>query len=131
LWWCANLVQGCSSATRVARSCQPSVLVCDGLNAPKSPMFQPRGQNMQTPDHLQQRLQALSQKLANAEKVLTDRQNWSDHHQRTLEQMKARHDFLEAEINDEVAELEAQGHHVSDLEHSLRQWLASVGLDLT
>ncbi|MCB1369230.1 MAG: 3-ketoacyl-ACP reductase [Rhodobacteraceae bacterium] len=44
----------------------------------------------------------------------------------TADELKDRYRILQARLEAEVADAEAHGHHVSDLEKSVRQWLDSV-----
>ncbi len=47
----------------------------------------------------------------------------------TADELKERYHILQERLRGEVAEVEAHGHHVSDLETSVRQWLDSIDED--
>ncbi|MBN8292136.1 3-ketoacyl-ACP reductase [Rhodobacter sp. NTK016B] len=77
-------------------------------------------------DTLHDRLQALGQKIHNAEEKLREQAHW--HHDSahlTAKELKERYARLQARLNGEFADAEAHGRHVSDLERSVQQWVES------
>lgn len=75
---------------------------------------------------LHHRLETLGHKIDRVEARLRE-----EAHQRhdtahlTAKELKARYVVLQARLNREAAEAEAHGHHVSNLERSVEQWLDS------
>ncbi len=82
-----------------------------------------------TKNALHARLDSLSEKISKARKQLRDQKAWSDGHRLTSGELEARYKFLKSELDGEIADLEAHGHHVSNLEASVQKWFDS--LDLT
>ncbi|MFC4670223.1 3-ketoacyl-ACP reductase [Seohaeicola nanhaiensis] len=74
---------------------------------------------------LHDRLEALGQKIAAAEAKLRDRAPHGAA-QLTAQELKTSYQRLQARLNREIADTEAQGHHVTDLERSVRQWIDSL-----
>jgi len=77
---------------------------------------------------LQKRLETLGQKIAAAQKHLHDQRAWSDGHKLTSGELDARYRFLKSELDEEITDLEVHGHHVADLEASVRKWFESLNL---
>lgn len=67
------------------------------------------------------RLQTLDRKLGTAEARLKNR-SLDISHANTARDLRRRLDALEAQVAAESITAEAQGHHVSDLEHAIRLW---------
>jgi len=78
---------------------------------------------------LHDRLNALSEKLDKAKKQLHDQRAWTDGHKLTSGELEAQYLFLKSELDGEVEDLEAHGHHVSGLEASVRKWFDSLSLE--
>ena len=76
---------------------------------------------------LRDRLQALGHQIDTAEARLREEAHWRDDAAHlTAKELKDRYARLQARVNSEVADEEAQGHHVSTLERAVRQWLDSI-----
>lgn len=84
---------------------------------------------MTMPD-LHSRLDLLSQELQNAETKLKRKGMLSVDHEVTAAELRARHKALSQKLQAEVTQTEARGHHVSDLERSLRTWLDSLEIEM-
>ena len=81
---------------------------------------------METED-LHGRLEALGHKIHAAEERLREEKPpHRDAAHRTAQELKERYAHLQARVNSEIADVEAQGHHVNDLERAVRQWLDSI-----
>jgi len=78
---------------------------------------------------LHARLDALSEKISKAQNQLHKLKAWSDGHRLTSGELEARYRFLKSELNGEINDLEAHGHHVSNLEASVREWFDSLDLE--
>ncbi|GAA4217597.1 hypothetical protein GGQ68_002210 [Sagittula marina] len=77
-------------------------------------------------DPLHDRLAALGRKIHAAEQKLRDHAHlYHDQAHLTSKELKERYARLQARLDDEAADDEAHGHHVTDLERSVRQWLDS------
>lgn len=83
---------------------------------------------MKTSD-LKARLDQLDQHIQTAEARLKQKGILSADHQVTAAALRARYKTLSAKVQADVAQAEAQGHHVRDLERSLRQWLDSLEIE--
>ena len=79
-------------------------------------------------DDLHARLDAVSDKIAKAQKDLEAHGRWSDGHRLTAGELDARHRYLKAELDEEIRDLEAHGERVSDLEVSVRKWIDGLFL---
>lgn len=84
---------------------------------------------MNTPD-LRARLDQLEQHIQTAESHLKQKGLFSADHQVTAAELRTRYKMLSAKVQADVADAEAQGHHVTDLEKSLRQWLDSLEMEI-
>ncbi len=75
-------------------------------------------------DHdLHQRLTALEARLAQAEARLKSRPEADPTHATTAQDLRRRYTTLSRQVAAQEITAEAQGHHVTDLEHGLRMWL--------
>ncbi len=74
-------------------------------------------------DQLQQHIQA-------AEQHLQKKNIFSADHQVKAAELRERYKVLERQVQAEVAENEAHGRHVTDLEQSVRQWLDSLEMEM-
>ena len=75
-------------------------------------------------DHdLQQRLKTLDASLAQAEARLKTRADSDPNHTATAKELRSRYTALTRQVAAQEITAEAQGHHVTDLEHGLRMWL--------
>lgn len=83
---------------------------------------------MTTPD-LRSRLDQLERHIQTAKARLKRKNIFSADHQVNAAELAERYDALSRKVRDEVADLEAHGHHVSDLERSVRQWLDSLEME--
>lgn len=79
---------------------------------------------------LKTRLAALDAHIDRAEARLKLKDLFSADHQATAAELKQRYRLLSERLQGEINEAEAHGHHVSDLEVSVRQWLDSLEIDL-
>ncbi len=84
---------------------------------------------MDTSD-LKSRLDKLDRHIQQVEERLRLKGIFSADHQIKVSELHQRYRLLSKRLDKEVAEQEAQGHHVSDLELSLRQWLDSLKIDM-
>ena len=71
---------------------------------------------------MHQRLLALDAHLAEAETRLTD-QSAVPSQSVTARELRRRYTTLSRQVAAEEITAEAQGHHVTDLEHAVRMWL--------
>ena len=71
---------------------------------------------------MHQRLLALDAHLADAETRLTDG-SADPTNTATAQDLRRRYATLSRQVAAEETTAEAQGHHVTDLEHALRMWL--------
>lgn len=75
------------------------------------------------------RLAALSGKLRKAEARLSAAGRTTADHQATNKELQERYRSLEAKVSRDDAAAESRGHHVSDLEHSVRLWFERLDRD--
>jgi len=85
--------------------------------------------SMNMPD-LKVRLDQLAEHLQRAEAHLKRGNIFSADHKLKALELQARYEALSRKVHAEITEAEAQGHHVSDLERSVREWLDSLELDM-
>ncbi|MEO6298166.1 MAG: 3-ketoacyl-ACP reductase [Paracoccaceae bacterium] len=71
---------------------------------------------------MHQRLLALDAHLGDAELRLAD-QSADPAHVATARELRRRYTALSHQVAKEEITAEAQGHHVTDLEHAVRMWL--------
>lgn len=79
---------------------------------------------------LKARLDALGYHIDLAQARLKKKDALSDGHARTADELRERYRLLSAKVREEVADAEAHGHHVSDLERSVREWLDGLEMDI-
>lgn len=84
---------------------------------------------MNKPD-LKSRLDALSERIDRAEARMKLKSALHDGHAQTMSTLRQRYAALSEKVNAETADAEAHGHHVSDLERSVRQWLDSLEMEI-
>lgn len=75
------------------------------------------------------RLSALEVKLNKAQHQLDVKGHLNAVHNTSIAEIRERYDILNNKITNEVKNAEAHGHHVTDLEQSLRLWLDGLDLD--
>ena len=83
-----------------------------------------------TKSELKSRLDELGQHIDRAEQRLKLKGLFSADHQIKVSELLERYEALSRKLEAEVVEEEAHGHHVSNLERSVRQWLDSLEIDL-
>ena len=83
-----------------------------------------------TSTDLQTRLDHLSKRIEAAEVDLKGTGTFSAGHQASTAELRTRYNALTKKVRVEVAEAEANGHHVTDLEQSVRQWLDSLEMEM-
>ena len=83
-----------------------------------------------TTNELHERLDALSNKISEVQKTLKAEASWNDGHRLTSGELDARYQFLKSQLNSELKDAEAHGHHVSNLEASVREWIDSLELKI-
>ncbi|WP_371228208.1 3-ketoacyl-ACP reductase [Roseovarius sp. 2305UL8-3] len=88
-----------------------------------------KDQDMSEAAKLHDRLDALAKQLAGAREKLSFKKNLKDGHHLSSGEMKARYAFLKSEIDGEISDLEAHGHHVNALEQDVMTWLKAVDID--
>lgn len=77
-------------------------------------------------DTLHDRLEALGNKIhAATEKLREDEHLYHDSMHLTAKELKERYKRLQARLNGDIADAEAHGQHVTNLERSVRQWIDS------
>lgn len=84
---------------------------------------------MSTTD-LQTRLSTLQDHIDKAEARLKLKGLFSADHHATSAELKQRHALLSGRLRDEITQAEQHGHHVSNLEASVRQWLDSLEIEI-
>ncbi|MCF8484646.1 MAG: 3-ketoacyl-ACP reductase [Rhodobacteraceae bacterium] len=77
---------------------------------------------------LHDRLDALGQKLTDAKAKLDFKNSLHDGHRLSNGELLARHAFLKAELDGDIADLQAHGKHISALEEDAMTWIKSVDL---
>lgn len=80
--------------------------------------------------NLKTKLSELERHVDEAEARLRLKGMFSADHQATAAELKQRYALLSHRVQDDVTEAERHGHHVGDLEASVRQWLDSLEIDL-
>ncbi|MHA3916786.1 3-ketoacyl-ACP reductase [Halovulum sp. GXIMD14793] len=78
---------------------------------------------MSTRSELSAEFDKLSAKLAKAETHLDEKKLWNFGDHLTAGQLKARHAFLQKQLDHDAHDAEVHGHHVSDLEKSVMAWV--------
>lgn len=79
---------------------------------------------------LNTRLEDLGRRIEKVQARLKLKGLLSADHQIKASELLERYKALSEKMNVEVAEKEAQGHHVSNLERSVRQWLDSLEIEM-
>lgn len=79
-------------------------------------------------DDLHRRLGILARRIDDARASLKARNRWHEGHDLTAGELEARYSFLQAQLGREISDLEAHGHRVSALEHSVREWIDGLEL---
>jgi uncharacterized coiled-coil protein SlyX len=79
---------------------------------------------------LQSRLEQLEQHIQGAEARLKLKNLYAAHHQVKAAELRARYKALTEKLHAEIANEEAHGHHVSDLELSVRKWLDGLEINM-
>jgi len=79
---------------------------------------------------LKSRMNALSQKLEQAEARLKHKGLFAAYHQASAVELRDRYTALSQKLRAEIAGAEAHGHQVSALEASIRQWLDSLEIEM-
>ena len=79
---------------------------------------------------LRSRLDHLNQRIERAHNRLNVKGLLSADHKITASDLSARYAALSAKVHEDTADAEAHGHHVSDLEKSVREWLDSLEIDV-
>lgn len=80
-------------------------------------------------DRLHARLEALAGQISRAREKFESHERWHDGHRLTAGELQDRYRCLKSELDDETADPEAHGAHVSALELSVRRWIDSLSLD--
>ena len=80
---------------------------------------------------IQARLSALGKRLQKAEARLRTKGRMTADHQATNKELQERYWKLEAQVSRDDTAAESKGHHVSDLEHSVRLWFERLDRDGT
>jgi len=72
----------------------------------------------------------IHQRLQNLDRHLTQAETWASRieapdpdHTETANELRRRYAAISAEVAAAEDQAEAQGHHVTDLEHAVRMWL--------
>lgn len=79
---------------------------------------------------LHARLERLGQTISHTrERMKRESHLFQDEMHLTADELKQRYLALQDRLRGEVADTEAHGQHVSDLEKSVRQWLDSIDED--
>ncbi len=79
--------------------------------------------NLTQSQDLHQRLTTLEARLAEAEAKLKSLTDGDPSHSATASDLRRRYGTLSRQVAAQEITAEAQGHHVTDLEHGLRMWL--------
>jgi uncharacterized damage-inducible protein DinB len=75
---------------------------------------------------LHDRLNQLEQKLSDMKTKLEFKSSFHGAHQLTNGELMARHEFLKRALEEEIADFEQQGHHVSALEQDTINWINGI-----
>lgn len=84
---------------------------------------------MTAPD-LKSRMKELDQNIQHVKARLKHKGLLSADHQATSEELRERFKALSQKVQAEIANEEADGHHVSALEASVRQWVDSLEIEM-
>jgi hypothetical protein len=80
---------------------------------------------------LHDRLEGLAQKIAAAqERIRMEHDLFHDTQHLTGQQLKDRYAVLKQKLKTDVADQETTGRHVTNLEKSVREWVAGLGIDI-
>ena len=77
---------------------------------------------------LHDKLDELEKNITRAKDILQKKNAWHESDSLTETQLRERYDYLKAELDKEIQELEDHGHHVSNFEASVRMWLEKLDL---
>ena len=81
-------------------------------------------------DDLASKLSELEAHIDKAEARLKLKGLLSADHMATARELKDRHKHLSEQVQGEIADVEAHGHHVGRLEASVREWLDSLEIEI-
>ncbi len=77
--------------------------------------------------NLHARLDVLGDKIATAQRYIRQNETlFKQSHHLTAQQLADRYRLLKQKLDHEVADEEAHGHHISDLEQSVRAWFENL-----
>ncbi|MEO1138962.1 MAG: 3-ketoacyl-ACP reductase [Pseudomonadota bacterium] len=79
---------------------------------------------------LKTKLSELEARIDKAEARLRSKDLFSANHQVTAAELRQRYRVLSERLQGEINDAEAHGHHVGNLELSVRQWLDSLEIDM-
>ena len=80
------------------------------------------------PQNLHSRLEALNAKLDTAEARLAKQAHLKRNHQHlTAQELRDQYQTLQSTLNEEAATEASHGHHVTNLERSVRQLIDNIG----
>lgn len=80
---------------------------------------------------ISQRLDVLAKKIAVAKAHIDqERGPFTSQDRQKAEQIEARYQILKQKLDDDVANAEAHGHHVSTFEKTVMDWINSLDSDL-
>ncbi len=77
------------------------------------------------------RLMALQARLDKAERQLKRHEHTGADHRKTIQDFRRRYKIISDRVDKEVEDQEKLGHHVTDLEKSLRLWVKGLDFDMT
>ena len=80
--------------------------------------------------NLQDRLDKLDHRIRDVQKRMKLKGIFSSEHQVKATELERRYRALSKKLDAEIADQEAHGHHVSDLEKSIREWVDSLELKI-
>tara|TARA_R100000687_G_scaffold65543_2_gene54251 strand:+ start:456 stop:701 length:246 start_codon:yes stop_codon:yes gene_type:complete len=74
-------------------------------------------------DDLHTQLDAQAAQIDKTRSEAKAKEAWHDGHHLTAGELEARYAYPKGELDREVADADAHGRHVSNLEYSVRQWI--------
>ncbi|RMF37492.1 MAG: 3-ketoacyl-ACP reductase [Alphaproteobacteria bacterium] len=80
-------------------------------------------------DELHRRLEEIGNKIRAAKALAEEKAAWTKTNELTAEELMRRHAYLEKQLESEVADLEAEGLHVTELEKSVLAWIDGIELE--
>ncbi|PHR16439.1 MAG: hypothetical protein COA41_15285 [Sphingopyxis sp.] len=75
------------------------------------------------------KLERIHERIVEAQERLKLKNSFHDGHQASARELLARYEYLQSQLDKEVADLESQGRHISSLEKSVLNWVNGLRFD--